>query len=306
MKDRRDNDMKDLLKDRPLPALAAAVLVLAVVSFPVWSAWLGFSPIYKSPSLSVTPVATSTAPLEVPVVTKPHGPSTYVEISESCGPYYQMDAPWSPCVNLRTDPSTANPAVLKLRTGMVLKTTGTTTLDAAGNEWYQIDFNQWLRYPERASSTYFVAASVVRPFIDPGVQESTHADIAAADAAGKRIVVDLSDQTLTAYEGDKIFMQEKVSTGLELTPTSVGSTVVYLKSPTRYMQGPTPISDQYFDLPGVPWDLYFTADGGAIHGAYWHNHFGQPWSHGCVNLPPEKAHELYDWTPVGTRVFVQE
>lgn len=73
------------------------------------------------------------------------------------------------------------------------------------------------------------------------------------------------------------------------------------------MQGPIPgVSDQYYDLPGVPWNLYFTVDGAVIHGAYWHNHFGEPWSHGCVNLPPQEAKRLYDWADLGTPVIVQD
>jgi lipoprotein-anchoring transpeptidase ErfK/SrfK len=52
--------------------------------------------------------------------------------------------------------------------------------------------------------------------------------------------------------------------------------------------------------------MYFTNEGGAIHGAYWHDSFGQQWSHGCVNLPPEKAKELYEWAPLGAPVYVHD
>ena len=73
------------------------------------------------------------------------------------------------------------------------------------------------------------------------------------------------------------------------------------------MQGPIPgVSTQVYDLPGVPWNLYFTAGGSVIHGAYWHDHFGKPWSHGCVNLPPQKAKELYLWAPIGIKVTVRK
>ena len=73
------------------------------------------------------------------------------------------------------------------------------------------------------------------------------------------------------------------------------------------MQGPLlGVSDQYYDLPGVPWDLYFTEQGGAIHGAYWHDKFGKRWSHGCVNLPLEEAKKLYEWADVGTPVVVRD
>lgn len=66
------------------------------------------------------------------------------------------------------------------------------------------------------------------------------------------------------------------------------------------------MSDQYYDLPGVPWDLYFTRNGDVIHGAYWHDKFGEPWSHGCVNLPVEQAMKLYKWAEVGVPVTVKE
>jgi lipoprotein-anchoring transpeptidase ErfK/SrfK len=73
------------------------------------------------------------------------------------------------------------------------------------------------------------------------------------------------------------------------------------------MQGPIEgISDQYYDLPGVPWTMYFTYQGGAIHGAYWHNNFGSQWSHGCVNLIPDEAEKLYSWAELGTKVVVKD
>ena len=74
------------------------------------------------------------------------------------------------------------------------------------------------------------------------------------------------------------------------------------------MQGPLPnlIDQQYYDLPGVPWNLYFTDGGAVIHGAYWHNSFGMRYSHGCVNVPPSQARELYNWAPLGTKVIVKD
>ena len=101
-------------------------------------------------------------------------------------------------------------------------------------------------------------------------------------------------------------MQEAISTGLDDTPTPRGDFKVFKKTPSRYMQGPIKgVSDQVYDLPGVPWNLYFTEGGAVIHGAYWHDHFGKPWSHGCVNLPTETAKKLYLWADVGTSVHVQ-
>ena len=102
-------------------------------------------------------------------------------------------------------------------------------------------------------------------------------------------------------------MELSISTGLELTPTPIGTFTIYKMTPRRYMQGPLlGVSDDYYDLPGVPWNLYFTTDGAVIHGAYWHDHFGVRWSHGCVNLPVDRAKELYFWAELGTQVTVQE
>ena len=131
----------------------------------------------------------------------------------------------------------------------------------------------------------------------------------AEDITGLRIEVgtDNAGAYALAYDGDTLFMQEPVSTGLELTPTARGTFTIFKMTPARYMQGPIPGgTDQYYDLPGVPWNLYFTQGGAVIHGAYWHDHFGKPWSHGCVNLSPQNAKKLYEWAPIGIPVTIQK
>jgi lipoprotein-anchoring transpeptidase ErfK/SrfK len=124
----------------------------------------------------------------------------------------------------------------------------------------------------------------------------------------KKIVVDFSSQLLRAYEGDTLYLETPISTGLELTPTPKGTFTIFKKTPSRYMQGPLPnLSDrQIYDLPGVPWNLYFTQGGAVIHGAYWHDSFGSVYSHGCVNLPVSVAQVLYIWADLGTKVIVED
>ncbi len=221
----------------------------------------------------------------------------YIEVIDGCGPYWE-----GACVNMRSGPGTEHPIVSKLRTGIVLKVAEIVIVDGVG--WYKIAFDEGVRYPERVTGDWYVAADYVRLFTDTGDQIS-YATVTIGNS--KRITVDISEQMLYAYENDTLFMQEPISTGLEFTPTPRGTFIIFKKMPSRYMQGPVPdVSDDYYDLPGVPWDLYFTHGGAVIHGAYWHDHFGQPWSHGCVNLPPQKAKELYLWAEVGTPVTVQE
>ena len=88
-----------------------------------------------------------------------------------------------------------------------------------------------------------------------------------------------------------------VSTGLAATPTVRGDFAIYRHVRSQLMRG----SDYY--LPDVQWVMYYYLDY-AIHGAYWHNNFGQPTSHGCVNMREEEAQWLYDWAPDGTSVRV--
>jgi hypothetical protein len=221
----------------------------------------------------------------------------YIEVENGCGPYFE-----GTCVNVRSGPGEDYPIVTRLRNGVVLKVGG--EVQRGARTWYKIVFDEWIRYPERVTGDWYVAADYVYPLLDEGNRSLAYG---INGSSTKRIIVDRADQMLYAYDGDTLFMETSISTGLELTPTLLGTYTIFKKTPSRYMQGPIPgVSDQYYDLPGVPWDLYFTGDGAAIHGTYWHNNFGKPSSHGCVNLPPEQAHTLYTWADVGTKVIVED
>ena len=115
---------------------------------------------------------------------------------------------------------------------------------------------------------------------------------------GKQIVVDLSEQRIYAYQDGGLLRNVGVSTGLPGTPTVQGNYAVYVKYIAQTMSGPG------YYLPDVPYVMYFYS-GYGIHGTYWHNNFGQPMSHGCVNLPTPEAEWFYNWAEVGTPVHVQ-
>jgi LysM repeat protein len=141
----------------------------------------------------------------------------------------------------------------------------------------------------------------------PGGSVLTNADYSfiSAPAApparigkGKEIIVDLSDERTYAYEDGKLVRNVLSSTGLPGTPTVKGSFSVQRKYVSQTMTGPG------YYLPGVPYIMYFYA-GYALHGTYWHNNFGHPMSHGCVNLPTSEAEWFYDWTEIGTPVYVE-
>jgi LysM repeat protein len=113
------------------------------------------------------------------------------------------------------------------------------------------------------------------------------------------IDVDLSSQTVRAYEGNTVVRSMVVSTGIAQYPTPVGRYQIYAKYPSVTMSGPG------YYLPGVP-DTMFFYRGYALHGTYWHNNFGHPMSHGCVNLTRADAAWLYAWASVGTAVVIHQ
>jgi len=121
--------------------------------------------------------------------------------------------------------------------------------------------------------------------------------IASSGNGARWIDVDLTNQSVYAYEGDTVVNSFLVSTGTWLTPTVTGQYKVYIKYRYANMTGPG-----YF-LPDVPYVMYFYGSYG-LHGTYWHHNFGTPMSHGCVNLSIDDAGWLYNWASVGTLVNV--
>jgi hypothetical protein len=118
----------------------------------------------------------------------------------------------------------------------------------------------------------------------------------------KWIEVDVTEQRVTAWEGNLPVMSFLTSTGLPNTPTLLGEFNIYWKLESTLMTGPG------YYLPEVPYTMYFYA-GYALHGAYWHDNFGSPMSHGCVNLSIDHAKELFEWAdpvipPGQTQVLV--
>ncbi len=113
----------------------------------------------------------------------------------------------------------------------------------------------------------------------------------------KLIHVDLTEQLVTAFEGNTLVFQSRCSSGGKGTRTPTGEFLTYHKGPSIHMTNQDEEGvKNYYDLPGVPWCSFFTGYGNAFHGTYWHNDYGRPRSHGCVNLRSEDAKWLYRWT----------
>ena len=242
---------------------------------------------------TVVPTETATPPLVQATLTT----GEYLMVTDSCGAHFSGE-----CLRVRSGPGTNFPVVASLRNGMVLKIDETIMVENV--PWHKIIFDEWLRYPKRHKGDWYVAGT----YVTVVEAEGTRVVSSTTPPTTKSIVVDRSAQMLYAYDGDNLFMSATTSTGLDSTPTPRGVFSVYKKTPSRYMQGPLPNvnADDYYDLPGVPWNLYFTEGGAVIHGAYWHDKFGTKYSHGCVNLSPEIARTVYEWAELGTAVIVRD
>ena len=108
------------------------------------------------------------------------------------------------------------------------------------------------------------------------------------------IHVDLSNQTLVAYEGDRAAFATLVSTGREGFGTPIGTYRIQSKHVSTTMDDTDSTSEAY-SIEDVPWTMYFEGSY-ALHAAFWHDNFGRPRSHGCVNLAPADARWLFQWT----------
>ena len=173
-------------------------------------------------------------------------------------------------------------------------------VDEAGEGWYKVVDD----YPPRQSTNHqWVMARDIRRI--PRVEITPiHPFV-----GNKRIEVNLDNQSLTCFEGNTLIFQTLVASGLagqHATPR--GERCALLKQASRHMstvpypgmQIPLPNPNDIFDLPGIPWNIFFDLEGRAIHGAYWHNDFGVRRSHGCLNVGMKAAQWIYRWAyPIG-------
>lgn len=142
-----------------------------------------------------------------------------------------------------------------------------------GFVWYQIGADQWVHQ-------YDVGRMVA---LERPAEIDTE----------KWIAIDLYEEVIVAYEGNRPVFATLTATGLPRWPTRMGLYHIYYRTPRTEMSWGTPGDDFYY-LEEVPWTMFFD-EGRALHGAYWHDGFGFRRSHGCVNLSITDARWMYDW-----------
>ena len=162
--------------------------------------------------------------------------------------------------------------------------------DNEGNIWYRINERYGL-------DIFWAEAKAFRPLTTDELSPIS------PDIEDKRIEINLRYQTLSCYENDREMFFCRISSGAKFDAqgnpvdkwsTPVGPHPIWRKVLSLHMSGGT--TGGGYDLPGIGWTTLFAGTGVAIHATFWHNNFGEPMSHGCVNARPEDAKWIFRWT----------
>lgn len=168
-------------------------------------------------------------------------------------------------------------------------------------------------YDPEAKVAVFEGKEVSVPFLAANEDEKT---VLGTSDAERWIEVDLSEQKIRAWEGNTLYLESLVSTGLPWWPTPTGEFRIWIKLRSTKMEGGS--GKYYYYLPNVPYVMYFENvsipgwRGYGLHGTYWHSAFGTQRSHGCVNLPTPIAQKLFYWVEskgedsAGTRIVIHD
>jgi hypothetical protein len=168
-------------------------------------------------------------------------------------------------------------------------------VDDKGRVWYRVADDPVIDPKRRA----WILARALRRLTD--------ADFApiSPEVTDKRVEISLDKQVLSCYEGSSLVFQTRIASGTTISgddgvlhdfSTAFGDYHVERKRPARRMKGGSEADGTGYDVNAVPWITYFVGTGAAIHGAYWHNRYGVPKSHGCINVVPDAAQWVYRWT----------
>jgi len=161
--------------------------------------------------------------------------------------------------------------------------------DRQGKSWYRIKDDKWdIEYYVDATHLHLIQPDEISP-LSISVPENE-----------KRIEIILKEQAVIAYEYDQPVFLARTATGARFIDgdyrTAPGNYITNRKRPSRHMAAGDLAAANSYDLPGIPWVCYLTEKGISFHGTYWHNDFGKPRSHGCINLTPDDARWIYRWT----------
>jgi lipoprotein-anchoring transpeptidase ErfK/SrfK len=160
--------------------------------------------------------------------------------------------------------------------------------DNKGGVWYRVSDP-----PEEPMWVHSSLITKVAPVLYEG-----------AKFKGKWVNINVTQQVVTAYEDGTPVKVTLASTGTAKNPTEIGVWKIYYRLPKQDMKGGSLAAGDYYFLKDVPFPQYFHNSGEGLHGTYWHDDFGHPHSHGCVNLSTPMSEWFYKWDNIGTTVWV--
>jgi len=268
------------------------IMLLVIPLLIIWGSTPAYSSYAPNPEIlrsnpSLTPPANSTAThANQPTATKTPTLSSNSESKVKVS----VDL-----VNLRTGPSINYLKVRQLTYGEPLALLGR----LKDNSWLYVKTSHgqvgWIKTTFVDLGRFSLKYDYLPTEIPPPTETAT--PVVLSGIEDRWIDIDLSEQTLRAYDGTEMVGSFLVSTGIDIFPTETGKYRIYVKMRYSDMRG------NDFFLPDVPFSMYYSGDF-SIHGTYWHHSFGTPMSHGCVNMDTRDAEWLYSWAAVGTLVNI--
>jgi lipoprotein-anchoring transpeptidase ErfK/SrfK len=234
-----------------------------------------------------------------PVYNRPNQPvETLPPSSRGPGMWVEVTVPFAEAALDKDEPSSNSWVEAKLQQGLPLRVYYSQTFwvdqiktGDQGQKFYRLNPNYY-----GGVDMLWVAAEALRPVTLDDLTP-IHQDV-----TDKKIVVDVLHQLLSCYEGQSEVYFARVSTGakydmygnpVDKWATPVGMHRVERKYISLQMSGGT--TGAGYDLPGIAWTSVFATGGVAIHSTFWHNNYGDPVSHGCVNCTPEDAKWIFRW-----------
>jgi lipoprotein-anchoring transpeptidase ErfK/SrfK len=258
------------------------------------------NPIFNSQRWVETPKGYIYSPYLQPVYNHPNQPvDTLPTSTRGPGMWVEVTVPYAEAALDKDEPSSNSWAEVKIEQGLPLRVYYGQTFwvdqiraDSQGKALYRINPNYY-----GGVDMLWAAAEAFRPITTDDLRP-IH-----PDAVDKRIVVDVTHQTLSCFEGQSEVYFCQVSTGAKYDmygnpvdewATPLGHHIVERKYISLQMSGGT--TGAGYDLPGIAWTNVFAIGGVAIHATFWHHNYGTPVSHGCVNCTPEDALWIFRWT----------
>ncbi|MBN1267128.1 MAG: L,D-transpeptidase [Anaerolineales bacterium] len=253
----------------------------------------GWNPTRINQRFVKTPDGYVWSPFLQPVKNLPNLPVTSLpETSLGAGMWVEVTVPY---VDLVLDNPPARSPWLKNSTAprfyySQILWADTIEVDENGKAWYRI--NERYGYGD----IFWADASAFRQIQPEDVSPIN------PDVGNKIVEVNLTYQTLSCFEGENEVHFCRISSGAKYNAagdivdnwaTPLGEHPIWRKAMSMHMSGGT-VSGGY-DLPGIGWTTLFVGNGVAIHSTFWHNNYGVPMSHGCVNAKPEDAKWVFRW-----------